>query len=159
MAVIGMGRLFISPSACRGDPGQAHLPVYPFAGAAKFRLQQPVQAVQPQGRILLVQFDQPAPDCLVLQPAPADFLCLPAVIPAAGYLQYPACLFHRGPLTLERLDAAVFLLYGFDRMPTDFFKTSMTSSFSPSCLRRLRFSASSSRMRFCSRFCLLTWPI
>ena len=77
----------------------------------------------------------------------------------AGYLQYPAYLFHRGPLTLERLDAAVFLLYGFDRMPTDFFKTSMTSSFSPSCLRRLRFSASSSRMRFCSRFCLLTWPI
>src|SRR5699024_12492404 len=92
-------------------------------------------------------------------PAPADFLCLPAVIPAAVYLQYLACLFHRGPLTFERLDAAVFLLYGFDRMPTDFFKTSMTSSFSPSCLRRLRFSASSSRMRFCSRFCLLTWPI
>ena len=77
----------------------------------------------------------------------------------AGNLQNPAYLFHRGPLTLERLDAAVFLLYGFDRMPTDFFKTSMTSSFSPSCLRRLRFSASSSRMRFCSRFCLLTWPI
>ena len=39
MAVIGMGCLFISPSACRGDPGQAHLPVHPFAGAAKFRLQ------------------------------------------------------------------------------------------------------------------------
>ena len=77
----------------------------------------------------------------------------------AGNLQYPACLLHRGPLTFERLDAAVSLLYGFDRMPTDFFKTSMTSSFSPSCLRRLRFSASSSRMRFCSRFCLLTWPI
>ena len=146
MAVIGMGRLFISPSACRGDPGQAHLPVHPFAGAAEFRLQQPIQAVQPQGRILLVQFDQPAPERLVLQPAPAGLLCLPAVIPAAGYL-------------FERLDAAVSLLYGFDRMPTDFFKTSMTSSFSPSCLRRLRFSASSSRMRFCSRFCLLTWPI
>src|SRR5699024_2580962 len=95
---------------------------------------------QPQGRILLMQFDQPAPDRLVLQPAPADFLCLPAVIPAAGYLQNPACLLHRGSLTLERLDAAVFLLYGFDRMPTDFFKTSMTSSFSPSCLRRLRFA-------------------
>ena len=159
MAVIGMGRRFISPSAYRGDPGQPHLTVHPFAGAAKFRLQQPVQAVQPHGRILLMQFDQPASERLVLQPAPAGLLCLPAVIPAAGYLQNPACLFHRGPLTFERLDAAVSLLYGFDRMPTDFFKTSMTSSFSPSCLRRLRFSASSSRMRFCSRFCLLTWPI
>ena len=105
-----------------------------------------------------MQFDQPAPERLVLQPAPADFLCLPAVIPAAGYLQYPACLFHRAPLTLECLDAAVSLLYGFDRMPTDFFKTSMTSSFSPSCLRRLRISASSSRIRFWSRFCLLTCP-
>ena len=53
----------------------------------------------------------------------------------AGNLQYPACLLHRGPLTFERLDAAVSLLYGFDRMPADFFKTSMTSSFSPSCLQ------------------------
>ena len=112
MAAIGMGRRFISPPAYRGDPGQPHLPVHPFAGAAKFRLQQPVQAVQPHGRILLMQFDQPAPERLVLQPAPADFLCLPAVIPAAGYLQNPAYLLHRGPLTLERLDAAVFLLYG-----------------------------------------------
>ena len=64
---------------------------------------------------------------LVLQPAPADFLCLPAIIPAAGDLQNPACLLHRGPLTLERLDAAVFLLYGFDRMPTDFFKIGRAS--------------------------------
>ena len=31
-------------------------------------------------------------------------------------------------------------------------RTSMTSSFSPSCLRSARFSASSSRMRCCSRF-------
>ena len=156
---MGVGRLFVSSPACRGDPGQPHLPVYPFAGAAKFRLQQPVETIQAQSRVLLMQLDQPAPERLVLLPAPANPLCFPAVIPAARYLQHPACLLHRGPLTLEHLDAAVFLLYGFDRMPTDFFKTSMTSSFSPSCLRRLRFSASSSRMRFCSRFCLLTWPI
>src|SRR5699024_4795200 len=105
---------------------------------------------------LLMQFDQPASERLVLQPAPAGLLCLPAVVPAAVYRQTPACLFPRGPLTFERLDAAVSLLYGFDRMPTDFFKTCMPSSFSPRCLRRLRFSASTSRLRFCSRLCLLT---
>src|SRR5699024_7109244 len=109
-------------------------------------------------RVLKLNLPLPPPDCSI------PYLCVfirlfhPILCPVLGEV-FTACLFHRGPLTLERLDTAVFLLYGFDRMPTDFFKTSMTSSFSPSCLRRLRFSASSSRMRFCSRFCLLTWPI
>ncbi len=63
-----------------------------------------------------------------------------------------------GPAS-ERLDAAVLFLDGFDRMSADFFKTSMTSSFSPNCLRNARFSASSSRMRCCSWFRRLACPI
>lgn len=105
-----------------------------------------------------MQLHQPPPQCLV-SPTPLRRLAvLPAVIPAARDLQYPACLLHSGSLAAHRLDAAVLLLYGFDRMPTDFFKTSMTSSFSFSCLRRARFSASNSRMRRCSRFRRLAWP-
>lgn len=53
VAVIRVGCPSVSSSTCRGDPSQPHLPVYPFAGAAKFRLQQTVQTVQPQDRILL----------------------------------------------------------------------------------------------------------
>ncbi len=83
----------------------------------------------------------------------------PDVITAAGYFQFPACLFHRGSLTAQRPDAAVLFLYGPDSMPTDFFKTSMTSSFSPSCLRNARTSASNSRIRCCSRFRRLIRPI
>lgn len=74
-------------------------------------------------------------------------------------LQFSAYLSHSGSLAAHRLDAAVLFLYGFDRMPTDFFRTSMTSSFSLSCLRRARFSASNSRMRCCSRFWRLACPI
>ena len=106
-----------------------------------------------------MQFQQPPLDCLVLLASLARFAFQPAVIPAARYFQYSACLLHRDSLAFQRLDAAMFLLYGFDRMPTDFFRMSMTSSFSPNCLRRRRFSASSSRRRCCSRFCRLACPI
>ena len=44
-------------------------------------------------------------------------------------------------------------------MPTNFFSTSMTASFSPSCLRNVRTSVSSSRMRCCSRLRRLACPI
>lgn len=50
------------------------------------------------------------------------------------------------------LRAAMFL-YGFDRMPTYVFTISMTLSFSHSCLRHVRISASTFRMRWFAGCC------
>ena len=52
----------------------------------------------------------------------------------------------------------ILIFYSFENMPTDFFNTSMTSSFSASCLRSERISASSSRWRLSLRFCLSVAP-
>lgn len=49
-------------------------------------------------------------------------------------------------------DVSVLVLYGLESMPTDFFRMSMTPSFSSSFLRSARISASSSRRRLASRF-------
>ncbi len=98
-----------------------------------------------------MQLHQSPPKRLIALFPPTGFVVHPAVVAAARDLQDPASLLHRGSLAIQRLDAAVFLLYGFDRMPTDFFKMSITPPFSPSCLRMERSSASNSRMRCLSR--------
>ena len=54
MAVPGVGCDLIGPASCRNDPSNPHLTVDPLAGTAEFRLEHVVEAVQPQGRILLV---------------------------------------------------------------------------------------------------------
>ena len=54
MAVPGVGCGLIGPASDRRDPCQPHLTVDPLAGTAEFRLEHVVEAVQPQGRILLV---------------------------------------------------------------------------------------------------------
>ncbi len=55
MAGVGVCRGLVGPASDRGDAGQSHLPVEPFAGTAELRLQQVVQAVQPHGGILFMQ--------------------------------------------------------------------------------------------------------
>lgn len=54
MAVPGVGCDLIGPASCRNDSSSPHLTVDTFAGTAEFRLDHVVEAVQPQGRILLV---------------------------------------------------------------------------------------------------------
>ena len=76
--------------------------------------------VQSQG-VLLVQLHQSPPKRLIALFPPTGFVVHPAVVAAARDLQGPARLLHRGSLAVQRVDAAVFLLYGLDRMPTDFF--------------------------------------
>lgn len=111
MAVIGICGSFVGPAPGWGDASQPHLPVYPLAGAAKFRFQKVVQAVQLHGGVS--QLHQPPSQSLVA-PAPfRRFMLQPAVITAAGYFCFPAYLLHRDSLGL---DAAIFLLYGFDRI-------------------------------------------
>ncbi len=104
-----------------------------------------------QGRITLVQAQQPAFQFLILLPAQRGFAAQPFVVPAAGDLQQSAYKFHRGPRA-GRTDVPVLVLYGLESMPTDFFRMSMTPSFSSSFLRSARISASSSRRRLASRF-------
>ena len=99
----------------------------------------------------LVQAQQPAFQFLVLLPAQRGFAAQPFVVPAAGDLQQSAYKFHRGPRA-GRTDVPVLVLYGLESMPTDFFRMSMTPSFSSSFLRSARISASSSRRRLASRF-------
>ena len=53
MAVVRICCPLIGPSPRRVDPGQPHLPVYTLARAAKFRLEQMIETVQPHGGILL----------------------------------------------------------------------------------------------------------
>jgi len=110
-----------------------------------------IQAVQPKGGITLVQAQQPAFQFLILLPAQRGFAAQPFVVPAAGDLQQSAYKFHRGPRA-GRTDVPVLVLYGLESMPTDFFRMSMTPSFSSSFLRSARISASSSRRRLASRF-------
>lgn len=110
-----------------------------------------IQAVQPKGGITLVQAQQPAFQFLILLPAQRRFAAQPFVVPAAGDLQQSAYKFHRGPRA-GRTDVPVLVLYGLESMPTDFFRMSMTPSFSSSFLRSARISASSSRRRLASRF-------
>ena len=94
---------------------------------------------------------QPAFQFLILLPAQRRFAAQPFVVPAAGDLQQSAYKFHRGPRA-GRTDVPVLVLYGLESMPTDFFRMSMTPSFSSSFLRSARISASSSRRRLASRF-------
>lgn len=54
VAVPGVGCGLIRPVSRRNDPSNPHLTVDPLAGTAEFRLEHVVEAVQPQGRILLV---------------------------------------------------------------------------------------------------------
>ena len=97
------------------------------------------------------QAQQPAFQFLILLPAQRGFAAQPFVVPAAGDLQQSAYKFHRGPRA-GRTDVPVLVLYGLESMPTDFFRMSMTPSFSSSFLRSARISVSSSRRRLASRF-------
>lgn len=54
MAVPGVVCDLVVPASYRGNPNDSHLPVNPFAGAAKSRLEQVIKAVEPQWRIFLV---------------------------------------------------------------------------------------------------------
>ena len=120
-------------------------------------LQHVIQAVQPKGGITLVQAQQPAFQFLILLPAQRGFAAQPFVVPAAGDLQQSAYKFHRGPRA-GRTDVPVLVLYGLESMLTDFFRMSMTPSFSSSFLRSARISASSSRRRLASRFLAVSLP-
>ena len=141
----------IGTPACGGDVHLVHQAVDALARAGKLRADQVIQAVQPKGGITLMQAQQPAFQFLILLPAQRGFAAQPFVVPAAGDLQQSAYKFHRGPRA-GRTDVPVLVLYGLESMPTDFFRMSMTPSFSSSFLRSARISASSSRRRLASRF-------
>ena len=83
MAVPGVGCDLIGPASCRNDPSNPHLTVDPLAGTAEFRLEHVVEAVQPQGRILLVQLHQSPPQRLIALLPPARFRIPPLIVTAA----------------------------------------------------------------------------
>ena len=83
MAVPGVGGDFAGPVSHRGDPRKPYLPVDTLAGAAKFRLQEMVEAVQSQGRVFLMQLCQFALKCLVAPFPPTGFAICPAIVAAA----------------------------------------------------------------------------
>lgn len=151
MRMSGVCSGFVSALACGGNAQLIHQAVDALAGAGKLRADQMIQAVQPKGRITLVQAQQFALERLVLLSTQGGLAAQPFVVPAAGDLQQPAYNLHRSSRA-GGVDVLVLVLYGLESMPTDFFKTSMTPSFSSSFLRSARFSASSSRRRLASRF-------
>lgn len=110
-----------------------------------------IKAVQPHCGILFMQAYKFPRQFLIALFAAADAAVKPCIIAASGDFENTAEPCHRNSLALG-LDKPVNFFYGFDRMPTDFFKTSMTSFFSAICLRRARTSASNSFARWASRF-------
>ena len=74
---------FVSALACGGNAQLIHQAVDALAGAGKLRADQMIQAVQPKGRITLVQAQQFALERLVLLSTQGGLAAQPFVVPAA----------------------------------------------------------------------------
>jgi hypothetical protein len=126
------------------NAGFLHQAMYPPARTGMIAPEDMIQAIQAQRRILFVQSDDLPKENLVA-PLPLGYgPGQPSIKPASGNPKQPAHFLHRDEAAVFR-DELELVLYGLENMPTDFFSTSMVSSFSARVFFRALTSASSSR--------------
>ena len=90
MRMLGICSRFVSAFAYGGNAQFIHEAVDAFARTGEFFADQVVQAVEAKGRILHMQCQQPAFECLIVQLAHGGFAVKPFVIPAAGDFEQSA---------------------------------------------------------------------
>ena len=88
-----------------------------------------IDTVKTKSRMFLVKLNDSFSQSNIIFLSGRWFTIYPFIKAAARNFKDMANLLHREPRIFKIKGAAEFILYGLDRMPRDFFKMSITSSF------------------------------